>query len=92
MFNFRIQQFAKNFGATFPVFGKININSISGGEIHPLYKYLVKKTEGLAISWNFEKFLVVSGIPVARYRSGVSPKDIEEDILKYLSTKIVDEL
>lgn len=92
IFNFRIQQFVKNFGVTFPVFGKININSISGGEVHPLYKYLVKNTGGLAISWNFEKFLVVGGVPVVRYRSGFSPKDMEVDILKYLDIKTFDEL
>ncbi len=74
------------------MFGKININTISGGEIHPLYKYLVKKTGGLAVSWNFEKFLVVNGVPVERYRSGFSPKDMEDDILKYLNIKTIDEL
>ena len=52
----------------------------------------MKKTGGLAVSWNFEKFLVVNGVPVERYRSGFSPKEMEEDILKYLNIKTVDEL
>jgi glutathione peroxidase len=39
-----IQEFCKiNYGVTFPVFRKINVN---GSKAHPLFKYMRKKTPG----------------------------------------------
>ena len=57
--NDEIQEFCQvNFGLTFPVLGKIDVN---GRNAHPLYQYLKREAGGLltnAIKWNFTKFLV----------------------------------
>jgi glutathione peroxidase len=54
-----IQQFCQlNYGVTFPVFSKIEVN---GENAHPLYRYLCGEKEsakGSSIQWNFEKFLI----------------------------------
>eukprot|EP01032_Pedospumella_encystans_P031268 gene31268-35294_t len=68
-----IQEFCKNNGVVFPVFSKINVN---GPSAHPLYKYLKRKTGSLEIRWNFNKILVVNGIPVRRYSADVDPSDM----------------
>jgi glutathione peroxidase len=48
-----------NYGVTFPVFAKLNVN---GPEAHPLYRHLKAARRGVlftkAIKWNFTKFLV----------------------------------
>lgn len=77
--NEEIQNFCQlNYGVTFPVFAKIDVN---GKEAHPLYKYLKEKTGGDAIKWNFNKFLIdKKGNIVKRYSSGDSLKDLENDI------------
>lgn len=85
--NEEIQQFCQlNYGVTFPVLGKIEVN---GEDAHPLYKYLRSQKEsakGSAIQWNFEKFLVDrEGNVVARIDPGVKPAEIVqpiEDLLK----------
>ena len=78
-----IQNFCRvNFGVTFPMFSKINVN---GEETHPLYKYLKSEQPGIleteAIKWNFTKFLVDrEGNVVKRFGSSTKPEDIEKDI------------
>jgi len=72
----------RNYGVTFPIFGKIEVN---GPGAHPLYKYLKDVRPGLlgseAIKWNFTKFLVGrDGEPVARYAPQTKPEDIEKPI------------
>jgi glutathione peroxidase-family protein len=73
-----------NFGVTFDMFGKIDVN---GDKAHPLFKYLKMKqggTLGDFIKWNFTKFIVdKNGQPVARYAPNVEPKDILKDLNKY---------
>jgi glutathione peroxidase len=76
----------KNYGVSFPMFAKIDVN---GDDAHPLYKYLKKEEKGVlgtqAIKWNFTKFLIdKDGNPVERYGSTTKPEDIEGDILKLL--------
>lgn len=76
----------KNYGVTFPMFAKIDVN---GETAHPLYKFLKKEERGVlgsqAIKWNFTKFLIDrGGRPVKRYGSTTKPEDIEDDILKLL--------
>ena len=48
-----------NFGVTFPLFAKIEVN---GDEAHPLFKHLKSQAPGLLgtqrVKWNFTKFLV----------------------------------
>jgi glutathione peroxidase len=75
-----------NFGVTFPLFAKIDVN---GESAHPLYKYLTKAKPGLlgseAIKWNFTKFLVDrGGAVVKRYSPTTEPKEIAADIEKLL--------
>jgi len=73
-----IAQFCSvNYGVTFPLFEKIEVN---GPGRHPLYALLsaAPDAEGAAgdVQWNFEKFLVSpEGAIVARFRPGVEPED-----------------
>ena len=76
----------KNYGVTFPMFAKIEVN---GERAHPLYKYLKDAKPGLlgteAIKWNFTKFLIDrNGEPVARYAPQVKPDELEAPIRKLL--------
>ncbi len=71
-----------NYGVTFPMFSKIEVN---GDNTHPLYKYLKEQAKGLLgsekIKWNFTKFLVNrEGEVVKRYAPNTEPKDIAADI------------
>lgn len=71
-----------NYGVTFPMFSKIEVN---GDNTHPLYKYLKSEAKGLLgsekIKWNFTKFLVNrEGEVVKRYAPNTEPKDIAADI------------
>ena len=76
----------KNFGVSFPMFAKIEVN---GANAHPLYRYLKDAKPGVlgseAIKWNFTKFLVDrSGEPVARYAPQTTPEELEPPIRKLL--------
>jgi len=83
-----INQFCQvNYGVTFPMFSKIEVN---GSDTHPLYSYLKKQAPGLfnsqAIKWNFTKFLVdKDGEVVKRYATRTKPEAIEADIAKLLA-------
>lgn len=74
-----------NYGVTFPMFEKIDVN---GENAHPIYTYLknnVPNTEADNIKWNFTKFLIgKDGKPVKRFESSVKPADIEKDIQELL--------
>jgi len=77
----------KNYGVSFPMFSKIDVN---GEQTHPLYKYLKKEAKGILgtqkIKWNFTKFLVdQNGKVVRRYAPTVKPQAIEGDIKSLLS-------
>jgi glutathione peroxidase len=82
-----IAQFCElNYGVTFPLFAKIDVN---GGDAAPLYQHLKKARPGLlgseAIKWNFTKFLVDrKGNVVERYAPNVEPETIAGDIEKLL--------
>ena len=76
-----IQTFVKNYGVTFPVYDKIEVNG--PGSID-LFRFLREKTGGMAINWNFNKFLLVDGVPVKRYLPNVNPLKMEDDIKKLL--------
>jgi len=82
-----IQNFCRvNFGVTFPMFSKINVN---GEETHPLYRYLKSEQPGIlgseAIKWNFTKFLINrEGNVVERFGSSTKPKELEDKIEKLL--------
>lgn len=71
-----------NYGVTFPMFAKIDVN---GPEQAPLYDYLISKTGGENIEWNFAKFLVGrDGQIVKRFAPKVTPEEIEADIITLL--------
>ncbi len=74
-----------NFGVTFQLMSKINVN---GDDAHPIYKFLKKKASGFAFSaikWNFTKFLVAKdGYTIKRYAPTTTPKSLEKDIEEFL--------
>jgi glutathione peroxidase len=78
-----IEQFCQaNFGVSFPMFAKIDVN---GDNAHPLYNYLKHEAAGLlgteAIKWNFTKFLVDrNGKVVERYAPATKPEDLTQAI------------
>jgi len=85
--NDEISQFCElNYGVTFPMFAKIDVN---GDSAHPLFKHLKSSAPGLlgseAIKWNFTKFLVDrNGNVVERYAPTTEPEKIAKDIEKLL--------
>lgn len=74
-----------NYGVTFQMFEKIEVN---GGGAHPIYKYLKKALPGMlgnGIKWNFTKFLIgADGTPLKRFAPTTAPKDLDADIRKAL--------
>ena len=76
----------KNYGVTFPMFAKIDVN---GSEEHPLYAWLKSEKGGLLgarIKWNFTKFLVGrDGTVLGRYSPTTEPADLAGDLEKALS-------
>lgn len=63
-----------NYGVTFPMFSKIDVN---GADASPLYSYLKSNAPKQGdIRWNFEKFLVgKDGKVVERFGTGTEPLD-----------------
>ena len=84
-----IKQFCRvNYGVTFDLFAKIEVN---GDSACPLYKHLTTlatKPKGPGkISWNFEKFIVGrSGEVVARFAPPTKPDDPE--VLKVIEAEL----
>lgn len=80
--NEEIQEFCQlNYGVSFPMFGKIDVN---GSSADPLFKHLKSQaggTLGDRIKWNFTKFLVNrEGEVVKRYAPTTKPDAIAKDI------------
>jgi len=84
----QIQSFCQlNFGVTFPLFSKIEVN---GKNAHPLFQELKKAAPGLlgteAIKWNFTKFLVdKNGNVVERFSPRDTPESIDAKIAAQLN-------
>lgn len=82
-----IAEFCKvNFGVTFPLMAKIDVN---GASASPLYGWLKTEARGLmgstSIKWNFTKFLIGrDGTVVKRYGPTDKPEAIARDIEKLL--------
>jgi len=82
-----IQQFCSaNYGVTFPMFEKIDVN---GDSAHPLYTYLKDQAPGIlgttGIKWNFTKFVVSKdGQSITRLASADGASKMEEAIQKLL--------
>lgn len=78
-----IMQFCSlNYGVTFPMFAKIEVN---GSEAHPLYIHLKKQCPGLlgsqSIKWNFTKFLVDrNGNVVHRFAPSTTISELENEV------------
>jgi len=70
-----------NYGVTFPMFSKIEVN---GENTHPLFIYLKKNLKGFFgnnIKWNFTKFLIDNeGNPIKRFAPFTKPEKIEKYI------------
>ncbi|KAA0024871.1 glutathione peroxidase [Antrihabitans cavernicola] len=71
----------KNFGVTFPLFSKVEVN---GDDAHPIYQWLRKQKSGLLgnkIKWNFTKYLVgKDGQVIDRYAPTTKPDKLSGDI------------
>lgn len=82
-----IQAFCmKNYGVTFPMFQKIEVN---GDSAHPLYMFLKKQARGVLgtekIKWNFTKFLVDrQGKVIKRFAPATKPEKLEQAIIAAL--------
>jgi len=74
-----------NFGVTFQLTEKIDVN---GPSTHEIFKHLKAKKGGFLgsrIKWNFTKFLISSeGKVLKRYSPTTPPEKIEEDIIDLL--------
>jgi glutathione peroxidase len=83
----QIQNFCStNYGVTFPMFEKIDVN---GDSAHPLYVYLKDQAPGIlgttGIKWNFTKFVVSKdGQSITRLASADGASKMEEAIVKLL--------
>ena len=75
-----------NFGVTFPLFERIDVN---GPQTHPVFLLLKRRLGGLfgsRIKWNFTKFLLdAAGRPVRRFAPITKPAAIEPYIQKLLA-------
>ena len=77
----------KNFGVSFPMFEKIDVN---GANEHPLYAQLKKAAPGVlgteGIKWNFTKFLISrDGQIKARYAPTTRPAELANDVAALLA-------
>ena len=75
-----------NFGVSFPLFKKTNVN---GPDANPLFEALKSEAPGLLgskrIKWNFTKFLVnAEGKVLKRYAPTIKPSSIDSDIAELL--------
>ncbi|KAF2686852.1 glutathione peroxidase [Lentithecium fluviatile CBS 122367] len=88
--NDEIQNFCQvNYGVTFPVLGKIDVN---GDSADPVFEWLKKEKPGVMglkrVKWNFEKFLVGrDGKVKQRWASTTKPESLKAEIEKELAKK-----
>ncbi len=77
----------KNFGVSFPLFAKVDVN---GEHAHPLFKLLKKQAPGIlgteGIKWNFTKFLIgKDGKVTDRFAPTTNPQELEKQIAALLA-------
>jgi glutathione peroxidase len=74
-----------NYGVTFPMFSKIEVN---GPNTHPIYQYLKQSLRGLGgrdIKWNFTKFLISpDGQALKRFSPSTKPEKIDHFLQKQM--------
>lgn len=80
-----IEEFCQvNYGVSFPIFDKIDVN---GSSTHPIFKYLKSNLGGFlgsSIKWNFTKFVIdKTGKPIKRFAPTTKPEDMES-FVKFL--------
>ncbi|MDD4609827.1 MAG: glutathione peroxidase [Bacteroidaceae bacterium] len=90
--NLEISQFCtKNYGVTFTMMEKI---AVKGKKIHPLYKWLTKKSENgvlnAPVKWNFQKFLIDENGNVVGYAK-TKEKPNSKRLVKWIETGILEE-
>jgi glutathione peroxidase len=75
-----------NFGVSFPIFSKIEVN---GANTHPIYVFLKQEKGGLlgnGIKWNFTKFLVGrEGNVMGRFPPTTTPEKLAPQIATELA-------
>lgn len=75
-----------NYGVTFPMFAKIEVN---GASAHEIYKFLKNELNGFwgsKIKWNFTKFLIdANGKPIKRFSPFTKPEKIDTYLAKMLN-------
>lgn len=78
----------KNYGVSFPMMAKIDIN---GKDAHPIFDWLKDQKGGLlidGIKWNFTKFLIgADGQVIDRYAPTTKPDALKADIEQALAAK-----
>lgn len=82
---------ARNFGVTFPVFSKIEVN---GPHAHPLFRFLKRQQggglgwlTGGRIGWNFTKFLVGrDGVVAGRFAPTTRPESLKPAVERLLAS------
>jgi len=84
-----IGQFCQvNYGVTFPMFAKVDVN---GDDEHPLFAWLKAETKGLLggrVKWNFTKFLVGrDGEVIGRYAPTTEPSALAGDVRAALADR-----
>ncbi len=92
-----IADFVKTkYSVTFPVFQKVEVN---GPRALQLFQWLKAETPQDPqhsfthdTKWNFEKFLVVNGLPTKRFAHDHFPVDFEKDIVQALRKAAASEL
>ncbi|WAT01920.1 glutathione peroxidase [Rouxiella chamberiensis] len=74
-----------NYGVSFPMFEKVEVN---GPATHPVFRLLKDELPGVLggrIKWNFTKFLIGrDGIPLKRFAPVSTPQKMESAILAAL--------
>ena len=75
-----------NYGVTFPMFSKVDVN---GQNSHPIFKYLKNELKGFPgknIKWNFTKFLIdKEGKPFKRFSPFTKPGKLRRYIESLLA-------
>lgn len=77
----------KNFGVSFPLFEKVDVN---GEHAHPLFTLLKNQAPGIlgteGIKWNFTKFLIAKdGKVMDRFAPTTNPAELEKPIAALLA-------
>ena len=85
-----IEEFCQiNYGVSFPMFEKIEVN---GNNAHPIFKFLKSELSGgllgRSIKWNFTKFIIDhTGKPIKRFSPITHPNRMEKTIQQILKNE-----